>query len=645
MEWLVTIGSFWLTTLAWVAGFALVFGLLARLMPCNPGMFWWRDLRAFATDLVYWFVVPLFLRVCRMLMLFTGVAFLCGGRDPHLLPVKGWPLWQQCLAILLLQDVMLYWIHRAFHTRLAWKFHAVHHSPEVLDWTATTRFHPINNLLAFCLADVAVLLLGFAPAAVVALAPFNIAYSALVHANLNWTFGPLRYVLASPVFHRWHHTTEAEGRDTNFASTFPFLDLMFGTFHMPPGKLPEQFGVAEPDFPPGFVGQFLHPFRGMLARPRTVAVAGVSVLALAGVLGGWLYSRARRAEETQRQAQAQLERVWAETARAHARRHGPAPAVLGVAMSPDGKRIAAGKLDGTIDVWDATTEQQPQTLVGHTRAVRSVAISADGKLIVSGSYDGTVRLWDARTGAPQGCLTGQGGFVLSVAVSGDGRWIASAGPGGVVKVWNALSGQEKLALPGDGTAVLAVALSRDGRRLVLAEGRTIRIYDILTGTVERSLEGHGDLVYCVALSADGQRIASGSFDESVRVWDAASGEQKLSLKGHKGAIYSVAFSADGGAIVSGGLDRTVRVWDAGTGAERDCFTGHTDSVLSVACAGERVVSGSQDGTMKVWRLSPRRTPRTPPGRPAVRAGSSSTRRCPATASGSRDRRSGGHGRG
>ena len=86
---------------------------------------------------------------------------------------------------------------------------------------STGRFHPINNLLEFTLADVAVLLMGFSPAALVVLTPFNLIYSAMVHANLNWTFGPLRYVFASPVFHRWHHTTQEEGLDKNFASTFP----------------------------------------------------------------------------------------------------------------------------------------------------------------------------------------------------------------------------------------------------------------------------------------------------------------------------------------------------------------------------------------------------------------------------------------
>lgn len=260
MDWFVSLGDYWLTTLEWVAGFTLGFGLLVWLTPCNRGMFWWKDLRGAATDFMYWFIVPLFLHLCRTLMLAAGVRLLFGGSDPQPLPVRTLPLGLQCIAVLLIQDVMLYWIHRVFHTRLAWRFHAVHHSPQVLDWMSTARFHPVNHLLAFTLVDVAALLMGFSPAALLLLTPFNLIYSAMTHANLSWTFGPLRYIFASPVFHRWHHTTEEEGIDKNFASTFPFLDLLFGTFYMPPGRLPEKFGTGEDDFPEDFLGQLLHPF-------------------------------------------------------------------------------------------------------------------------------------------------------------------------------------------------------------------------------------------------------------------------------------------------------------------------------------------------------------------------------------------------
>ena len=272
MEWMALIADSWLDTLTWLAALTVGFAVLVYLMPCNRGVFWWKDLRAAGTDLLYWFVTPLLGRICRTFMLAMGIAFLFGDSAPGFAWAQKLPLWQQCVAILVVQDVMLYWIHRIFHTRFAWSFHSIHHSPTVVDWMSAARNHFLNTLLSFILADIVAQLLGFSPVALAILAPFNIIYSTMVHANLNWSFGPLRFIFASPVFHRWHHTTQGEGIDKNFASTFPVLDLIFGTFYMPPGKVPEHFGNGEHDFPEDFWGQFIYPFKKK--TPRTTAIEG-----------------------------------------------------------------------------------------------------------------------------------------------------------------------------------------------------------------------------------------------------------------------------------------------------------------------------------------------------------------------------------
>ena len=99
----------------------------------------------------------------------------------------------------------------------------------------------------------------------ISLAPFDAITAAFVHANLNWTLGPLKYIVATPVFHRWHHTHTDQGGDMNFGSTFAIWDLLFGTYYMPEGQLPEVYGTDDP-FPEDWASQMIVPFKQFFQR-------------------------------------------------------------------------------------------------------------------------------------------------------------------------------------------------------------------------------------------------------------------------------------------------------------------------------------------------------------------------------------------
>lgn len=176
--------------------------------------------------------------------------------------VQQQPAGIQMLEVLILGDFIQYWGHRAFHRRPLWTFHAVHHSSRELDWLSSLRMHPLDVIGQRLARELPIFLLGFSPNVLGPYLLFVTLHVVVEHANLSWTFGPLRYVLVSPVFHRWHHVADAEGRDRNFAAIFPIWDLVFGTFHMPHGRAPEAMGLPEDEnVPSGFVAQLLYPFQ------------------------------------------------------------------------------------------------------------------------------------------------------------------------------------------------------------------------------------------------------------------------------------------------------------------------------------------------------------------------------------------------
>jgi sterol desaturase/sphingolipid hydroxylase (fatty acid hydroxylase superfamily) len=166
--------------------------------------------------------------------------------------------------MLVVGDLIGYWVHRWFHIGPLWRVHAVHHSSTALDWLSSTRLHPVNEILSRLLSALPLLLLGFAPGLLAAYVPFLTLYALLLHANVRWDFGPLRLILASPAFHRWHHASEAAAVNRNFAGLLPLWDLLFGTVYLP-SRQPAEFGVHDVRLPGSFAGLILYPFRRMPA--------------------------------------------------------------------------------------------------------------------------------------------------------------------------------------------------------------------------------------------------------------------------------------------------------------------------------------------------------------------------------------------
>ena len=236
--------------------------------------------RGWGTDVVYWFATILFTKPFVRLMLIlpvsvlvlaevTSVDLLKMGEYRGYGPVSRQPVWLQAIQIYLLTDLIGYWTHRMFHTGRWWPFHAVHHSSEDLDWLGSLRVHPVNDLLNKLAQATPVLLLGYNPLVTLSTAPVLTFYAIFLHANVNWDFGPLRAVIATPVFHRWHHSRDREAWDKNFAGLLPIWVIIFGTYYMPRGRWPENFGINEP-MPVGYLGQLWEPFAALRRSRRKI---------------------------------------------------------------------------------------------------------------------------------------------------------------------------------------------------------------------------------------------------------------------------------------------------------------------------------------------------------------------------------------
>lgn len=253
---------------AWFVLLFLLFVPLERIWPLHPQKILRR---AFGSDVFYYFLSGLAPKLLLILPL-----TLLTGLIHQFLPaafyqsVADWPLWLRGTAALVVGEVGAYWGHRWSHELpFLWRFHALHHSAEEIDWLVNSRVHPVDLFFTRLCALVPLYLLGLAQpmADRVDLIPILVTivgtiWGFFIHANIKWRFGWLEWLISSPAFHHWHHTNDGpEVINKNYASMLPWLDRAFGTFYLPKA-FPATYGIdaATPD-----------TVTGQLAQPFTVA--------------------------------------------------------------------------------------------------------------------------------------------------------------------------------------------------------------------------------------------------------------------------------------------------------------------------------------------------------------------------------------
>jgi WD40 repeat protein len=314
---------------------------------------------------------------------------------------------------------------------------------------------------------------------------------------------------------------------------------------------------------------------------------------------------------------------------------------------------AQGATADVLRLWDTTTGRQTGTLpTGNEVALYSLAVSPDGRTVAAGGEGGMLWLWDRPRGEirPPLFVSQQAReywemvevkkrvkglvpfcpilneYVAAVAFSPDGTLLATASEDNAgdrsdhdrhevtaelwtVKLWDVVRGKEVRTLPQKQRLLGCLAFSPDGRTLVTNHGAEVQLWDPATGHLRQRLEGHTGVVRCAAFAPDGRILATGGRDGRIHLWDLQRGQVLSPLLGHTDAVVSLAFSPDGRTLASGGWDGKVRLWSVAGAQQVITLEGHSGKVRCVAFApdGQVLASAGEapDGRSEVylWRAS------------------------------------------
>lgn len=237
----------------------LIFSPIEVLWPAYPKQSVFRS--EWLLDVEYFLFTHLPIRVTSFLILLPATQLTAFLGNARLLALTGSLPWLvQLFLAILVADVAEYWIHRALHKLpWLWRFHAVHHSSKSLDWIAGSRAHLVDDLLIRGLMLIPMMFL-FSQDVIVAYLLFVTIHATWAHTNFGPSITWLEPYLIFPRFHHWHHTSQKEGIDKNFAIHFPWIDKVFGTYYYPAEAWPDTYGLSNEPIPAGFWGQAWYPF-------------------------------------------------------------------------------------------------------------------------------------------------------------------------------------------------------------------------------------------------------------------------------------------------------------------------------------------------------------------------------------------------
>jgi WD40 repeat protein len=250
--------------------------------------------------------------------------------------------------------------------------------------------------------------------------------------------------------------------------------------------------------------------------------------------------------------------------------HGLATGISSLAISPNGRTLAAAANYGTVVLWDLRTHRRVAEITAGTSRIKSIAFSLDGRLFVTGDEDGAIRLWSAQTYRQLGRPIEMHSRTLgSVALSPDGRTLATGQLNGPLSLWSVAT-HEQLGAPLTVANVSSIAFSPDGR--VLAAGsykRTVQLWSLSTRRpLGAPLTTLTEEVTEVAFDSSGHTLGTLTTDlfagGRVQLWDVASHRQRGPTIGGSRELSWFAFNPGGQTLTAGGNGGTA-IWSLATG--------------------------------------------------------------------------------
>ena len=313
-------------------------------------------------------------------------------------------------------------------------------------------------------------------------------------------------------------------------------------------------------------------------------------------------------------------------------------------------KLAIGKSDGKIRLWDTTTGEKSFTLRGHAKKIEAnvlrqvpdpekiqalpppinndkpifaLAFSPDGTKLASGSNDATVRLWDTTSKDELSVLQGHTdeGWTTVLAFSEDGKMLASGGTDKTVQLWDTTTGELLTTLIGHINSITSLAFSRNGSMLASASADgAIRFWNTETGDpILTRIAGHTKTVKAVTFFKDSATLATAAFNGIITFWDLETSTIIRQTIGHRDWLQALAFSPDGTQFASlstdsnqffesgssptmrtSNPDQMIRLTDIGTGRELDTLTHQINPTLIAFSPDGKTIALGSTGKIRLW---------------------------------------------